>query len=364
MTVGAVRPMEDRDLPQVAALYERVFGLKSCKDRDSLRERLMRVFVNHPWRDERIPSRVYEEPGGSIVGCLGVVPRPMTLNGRAITAAISHSFLVQPSSRASLAALHLVREFLAGPQDLAMCQGDDISRKLWEMTGGATSQVYSLCWTRPLKPSRYFVSFLQRRGLPARAVALLDPCCRLVDALMPRVAGKAFALQPPTADDDEMDAAAISQSLPRITASRALRPTYSAGTANWMLETLTTNPARGGLHKRMVRDKGRVIGWYLYYLQADGMAEVIQLGADESSIDVVLDHLFHQAAADGAVAVSGQVDPMLFRALAGRQCVFHHENDSWMLVHARNPEIRDAINSGRAFISRMEGEWWISALLR
>ena len=364
MTVGAVRPMEDRDLPQVAALYERVIGLKSCKEREGLRERLMRVFVDHPWRDARLPSRVYEESDGSIVGCLGVVPRPMTLNNRPVTAAISHSFLVQPSSRASLAALHLVREFLAGPQDLAMCQGDDISRKLWEMTGGTASQVYSLCWTRPLKPSRYVLSFLQRRGRSAGMVAVLEPCCRLLDALTPRVAAHAFALPAPATHCDEMDAVAISSSLPRITASRALRPTYSAGTANWMLDTLSTNPARGGLHKRMVRAEGKVIGWYLYYLQSDGMAEVIQIGAEESTIGAVLDHLFHQAAADGAVAVSGQVDPMLFRALSGRQCVFHHENDSWMLIHARDPEIRDAISSGRAFISRMEGEWWISALLR
>lgn len=362
--MGAVRAMEDRDLPQVAALYERVVGLKTCRDRERLRERLMRVFVNHPWRDQRIPSRVYEEPDGSIVGCLGVVPRPMTLNGRPVTAAISHSFLVQPSSRASLAALHLVREFLAGPQDLAMCQGDDISRKLWELTGGVTSQVYSLCWTRPLKASRYILSFLQRRGLPAGAVAVLKPCCRLFDALTPRMAGRAFALPASGAQDAEMDADAMSQTLPRITASRALRPTYNAGTANWMLETLTANPARGGLQKRLVREGERVIGWYLYYLQPDGMAEVIQIGANDLTIDAVLDHLFRQAAEDGAVAVSGQVDPMLFRALSGRQCVFHHENDSWMLIHARDPEIRDAINSGRAFISRMEGEWWISALLR
>lgn len=356
--------MEDRDLPQVAALYERVIGLKDGQDREDLRERLMRVFVNHPWRDARLPSRVYEEPDGSIVGCLGVVPRPMTLNGKPVTAAISHSFLVQPSSRASLAALHLVREFLAGPQDLAMCQGDDISRKLWEMTGGATSQVYSLCWTRPLKPSRYVLSFLKRRGLPAGAVAVLEPCCRVVDALTPHVAGRAFALPAPAADGSDMDGDSLCESLPRITANRSLKPTYSAGTASWMLETLNANPARGGLHKRIVRDRERVLGWYVYYLQADGMAEVVQLAADDATVDAVLDHLFHQAAADGALAVSGQVDPMLFRALSGKQCVFHHENDSWMLVHARNAEIRDAINSGRAFISRMEGEWWISALLR
>ena len=361
--MGAVRPMEDRDLPQVAALYERVMGVKDGCGRDRLRERLMRVFVGHPWRDQRIPSRVYEEPDGSIVGCLGVVPRPMTLSGRPVTAAIAHSFIVQPSSRASLAAVHLVRDFLAGSQDLAMCQGDEISRKLWEMTGGATSQVYSLCWTRPLRPSRYVLSFLRRRGLPAGAAAVLEPCCRLVDLLTPRVAGRAFALPSADSEDTEMEADAM-QALPRVTANRALQPTYNAGTASWMLETLTANPERGGLHKRIVRDGDRTLGWYLYYLQTDGMAEVIQIAADDTTIDTVLDHLFHQAAADGALAVSGQLDPLLFRALAGRQVVFHHENDSWMLIHARDPAIRTAIDTGRAFISRMEGEWWISALLR
>jgi hypothetical protein len=152
--------------------------------------------------------------------------------------------------------------------------------------------------------------------------------------------------------------------LPRVAARRKLRPLYRSGDVVWLLETLETNPARGKVKHSMVRRDGRIAGWFVYQLAPNGVAEVVQIAATDGTIDLVLDHLFAQAAKDGAAALSGQVDPLLFRGLSGRQCLFHHENDSWMLVHSRDPEIREAINDGSAFLSRMDGEWWVSELLR
>lgn len=362
--MGTVRAMEARDLPQVAALYERVIGVNNCSARAALRTRLMRVFAENPWRDARIASQVFEEKGGAIVGCIGVVPRPMQFKDRTITVVTSHTFIVQPSSRSTMAALHLIRKLLDGPQDLTICQGNDIARRIWESAGGTTSQVYSLCWTRPLRPLGYLVSFLRRRGLSRVIAIVLAPFCALVDAALPVVAPRAFGLRKPTGTGVEMDADAMVAQLPELARRRKLRPLYRSGEVVWLLETLVTNPDRGSLRKMMVRSGDRVAGWYVYQLCASGVAEVVQVVATDGSVDAVIDHMFRQAADDGALAISGQVDPMLFRALAGRRCVFHHENESWMLVHSRDPEIREAIHDGNAFLSRMDGEWWISELLR
>jgi hypothetical protein len=362
--MGAVRAMEPRDLPKAAALYERVVGVDDCRERDRLRTRLLRVFREHPWGTERHASRVFEERGGAIVGCLGVVPRPMQFKDRTITVVTSHTFLVESSCRSSMAALHLIRSLLDGPQDLSLCQGNDAARRIWEAAGGTTSQVYSLCWTRPLRPLGYALSCGRRRGLPRSGAWLASPFAAAADMLLRRAVPSAFGIPAPAGDAVEMDPEEMVRYLPRITSRRKLRPLYRAGDVVWLMETLETNPARGRLRKSMVRAGGRVAGWYVYQLSSGGIAEVAQIAATDATVDVVLDHLFAQAYREGALAISGQVDPLLFRGLAGRQCLFHHENDSWVLVHSRDPEIREAINDGSAFLSRMDGEWWISELLR
>ena len=46
--------------------------------------------------------------------------------------------------------------------------------------------------------------------------------------------------------------------------------------------------------------------------------------------------------------------------LSDKNFLFHRGDRSWMLVHSRRPEVLDAIHRGTAFLTRMEGEWWIS----
>lgn len=361
--MGYVRPLEERDLPAVVGLYERVLGKCDAAGRDRLRGRLSRIFVEHPWHDARMPSFVFEEAHNGIVGCLGVLPRPMHFNGRSIAAAICHSFIVEPYCRSSLAAMHLAREFLAGPQELALAEGNDVSRRLWEGVGGMTSLVHSLAWTRMLKPARYALAFLRRRGMSATAGALLQPWCRLADAVVPLFVRHPFRAPPPATAGNDADPAGLLEALTELARARRLRPAYSADAFAWLLDTVSEVAGRGGLRKALVEEQGAVVGAYIYYLKPDGVAEVVQIACIDGAADAVLDRLFHDAAKAGAVAVSGQMDPALFRPLAERHCIFHHNGSSWMLLHARDPAILETINGGQAFLTRMEGEWWISSFL-
>src|SRR2546428_7119045 len=166
-TSGRVRPLAERDVPQVVDLYERIFRKSGTHDPVAAGEYLHEIFCRNPWRHEALPSLVYEDEAGRIAGCLGVMPRRMSFEGRPIEAAISHTFMVEPGSRSSLAALALARTFLSGVQDLSIAEGGGPSRRILERFGGSTSLLYSLRWTRPLRPSRYVLSILKRRGLPA-----------------------------------------------------------------------------------------------------------------------------------------------------------------------------------------------------
>jgi len=361
---GHVRPMLERDIPQVADLYVRVYGNRRGIPAAAAEERLAHILFRHPWYHESLPSLVFENSDGFVVGCIGVLVRPMILNGRRLTAAVSHSFMVEPGSRSGLAGLHLARRFLTGAQDLSLAEGSEVSRRIWEGIGGSTSLLYSLCWTRPLQPSRYVLAFLRRRGLSAAIAWTLKPLCRMLDAAAPHVQRRQFRLEEPAGSTDEL----LPEDLPGLVyhfaGERALWPEYTAAAADWMLKTLTDFTNRGPLMHAVVRNRsGDVLGWYLYYLRPEKIAEVVQIGADGSTVGTVLDHLFYQASRQGAIAVSGQVDPVLFKPLSDRHCVFHHDGNSWMLVHSRHPEVMQAIHSGKAQLTRMEGEWWISATL-
>ncbi|MBI4169881.1 MAG: GNAT family N-acetyltransferase [Acidobacteria bacterium] len=355
-----VRPLVERDLPDIVPLYERIFTGRGRRASGSAQEHLQQILCRSPWRDDALPSLVCEDGAGRIVGCLGVMPRRMQIGGRSVRAAISHSFMVEPGSRASLAALALARAFLAGGQDLSIAEGGSPSRRILESLGGSTSLLYSLRWTRPLRPLRYVLSYLRRRGLPAAVSAALAPVCAAADLVAPRIVGASVRVPRSRLTGQSLTAADLLACLSGIAADRALRPRYDGEFLAWFLDLLAARKGRGRFEKVAVRGApGDIVGWYLFYLNPGGISEVVQIGAVPGFMGEVIDHLFEHAFRGGTEAVSGQMDPAAFQALAARGCVFHHDGVSWFLVHSRDPEVLAAIHRGDAFLTRFEGEWCI-----
>src|SRR5437870_12027031 len=94
------------------------------------------------------------------------MPRRMSFNGRQITISVSSQFIVDPDSRSELAGVQLLKTHLTGPSDLTLTdEANNISRKLWEGLGGDTAPLFSIQWTRLLRPCRYAVSLVERAGL-------------------------------------------------------------------------------------------------------------------------------------------------------------------------------------------------------
>jgi hypothetical protein len=351
-----IRPLTDSDLPQITELYERAFGRTMEKSAAFLQ----RVFFGQPWHDASLTSLVYEDSNGRIVACLGIMPRPMTFHGNAIQAAIGHHFIVERSKRGTYAGIELARRFLSGPQDLALAEGDEFSRQIWEFLGGSTCPLYSLCWTRALRPAQYALTFLRNRGLPPVAAFTLKPACQAVDATFELVPQHAFRIRAPRAFSDDLDGVTMLAYLSAFATGRALQPVYDTTSLDWLVQTLDEKHHRGSLHRVAVRTgSGRPLGWYLYFLGKTGIAEVLQVGGRDDSILEVLHHLFHHAWRRGAVAASGPLDPRLCSVFTAEHCAFHRPDDSSMLMYSADPQILNAINSGDAFLSRLEREWWI-----
>jgi len=358
--VERVRPMTERDVTQVVELYERVFVRPTAGGPQSVGEYLREILFRNPWRDDALPSLVYEDGAGRIAGCLGVMPRPMLLEGRPIRAAISHTFMVEPGSRSSLAALALARAFLSGGQDLSIAEGGSPSRRILERLGGSTSLLLSLRWTRPLRPGRYLLSLLKRRGLAAPVGWALAPLGSAADALAPVLLGEPARLARPRWAGEDLTTGDLLECMSQVSADRSLRPAYDCNSLGWLLDLLAKKKGRGMLQRVGVRDgAGDMVGWYLYYLNPGGISEVVQIGARKMFADDVLGHLLHHAWRGGALAASGQLDPAAFQALAAKGSVFHHDGVSWFLIHSKNPAVLAAIHRADTFLTRLEGEWCI-----
>jgi len=71
-----------------------------------------------------------------------------------------------------------------------------------------------------------------------------------------------------------------------------------------------------------------------------------------------LQRLLADAWHHGATAVCGRVDPRYAQELSNRHSWFRREG-TWTLVHSPHADIMAAIHRGDAFLTRLEGEWWL-----
>jgi hypothetical protein len=83
--------------------------------------------------------------------------------------------------------------------------------------------------------------------------------------------------------------------------------------------------------------------------------DLLQLTAKPESIDHVLDHLIYQSWQDGAIAVTGRMEPRFVQALSDKYCFFHRRGP-WMLIKTRHPDLLRSFLSGAACFSRLDGE--------
>ncbi|HEY6184721.1 MAG TPA: hypothetical protein VIW67_20930, partial [Terriglobales bacterium] len=79
--MGRVRAFVQDDIPKVAELYWQFLQGQKGPHPPRLEGYFREVFFHNPWFDSSMGSLVYEE-GRRVVGFQGVVPRPMSLNGK------------------------------------------------------------------------------------------------------------------------------------------------------------------------------------------------------------------------------------------------------------------------------------------
>jgi hypothetical protein len=359
-----IRPLTPGDVTEVTAILQQVFRSDRPAAPDQLADYVYRLCLEPPGYDPEIPSLVYEDARGRIAGFLRVSVQRMIFDGQPIRMACSGPFATLPEVRARGAGVFMLRHFLEGPQDLSITDGaNNEGRYLWEQMGGQTVQAHSLDWIRLLRPAEFLSDFIARkRPALGPVVTVCRPLATLLDGAARGLLKKGVLRPAPVSDhlvEEALSPEAMAADWPLLSSRWRLRPDYDTSYLTWLLNEMSRVTSRGPLVGRQVRDvKGRLSGWYLYYLSPCGIAEVMQIVATENSADQILGCLLADADRRGATAVQGRLEAWLIDSLFRNHCRNYHRAPTLALVHARRSEVTSAVHAGQAFLTRADGEWW------
>ena len=343
-------------MEQVAALWMRCFRHAQAPAPESLKRYFVDVLLENPWFDAELAPLVLEHRG-EVAGFIGRMCRPMIFRGRPIRCAVATQLMVDPQRKLGFAALELVRAMQGGPQDLCYSDGaNDNSQRIWERGGGQSSRLLSFEWKRSLRPMQSFALKLGDHG-PMAAMARVTS--GMFDACSVNLLPRLFHKPQQKLCREPADARLILPLLQQVSAGAALAPVYTLESYDWLLRTAAQAQAFGPLRSVLVRDADKTpIGWFVYFVQRGRVARVLQAGATYGKGRCVLKELFRDAWEQDAAVVTGQLDPLLLTELSNAHCEFTCKSMG-VLVHAKDVELLSAFNGGDAFLSRLEGEWWM-----
>ena len=143
---------------------------------------------------------------------------------------------------------------------------------------------------------------------------------RRVEQLLPVASLPLHALAParlftptwqrlPVPPAEELDARTFVAEAAAVGPPARVLPQRDPDHVAWLFGELATMVGRDAeILRRVVRRRGRVVGWYVCRVQRSGAAKVLQVLCRAPDAETVLGELFATAAAHGAVVVTGRVE--------------------------------------------------------
>ena len=333
-------------------MFVRIFRAGQHADEAVIAERLGRTYFDNPWAREDISPLVYDD-GKSLAGFLGVVPRPMKIGDRTVTAAVTGNLMVEPGRAGAFASLQLSRSCVRGPQDLTITDSArDETRRIAERSGGVTARAYSLQFERRIAPLSFVGHDLLRWRRPSvwrRVAPMLEHTDHFVSRRFRRGPYRRY-------DNgctvEELSADGLARALASLP-DYTMQPRYSTESMRWLLDAPTRDGAQMRI-RQVVDPHGRDAGVFAYYLEPGAPSDVVLLAG--ASPRLVFEALVDDAFDGGARSVWGRADPKQLLDLTACNCVLGAQ--TWVLVHSAEPALLEPFLRGDAFFPTLDGERW------
>ncbi len=355
---GEARSLRPSDVVGVAQLFQKTFRNPRKAAPASLAAYIEQIFLDHPWQDKDRVSKVILDGDGAVTGFVGALPQRLQHGDTVIRASVLGSLMSSDPHRNPMVGARLLRAALHGQQDVAMSESaNPLSLKMWEKSGGTTLPLHSLSWARILRPASLPLALLAGR-LPLAAAAM--PLTAGLDRLARRIAPDLFAVADtdgPSGEDFEVSADEFAAAVPALCTRYEISPVWDGRILGWMLQHAATKARFGTLMLRLIKGRGgRIVGGYIYYGKAGGIAFALQLFAEPQAERLVVNNLLTHVAARNFSAIRGRVQPEFLDALVRQQSLMFRRSAA--VIHTRNDGLRAALLDGNALITGLAAEAW------
>lgn len=349
--MSTIRALERGDVPRVANL------LRQHLSGWSLDENVLAAMtLQHPWHDGDLPSLVALGDGEDIVGFIGAQARRIQFRDRRIRGVCCTQLVVAPDRRAGAVGALLLRQLLAGPQEVTWSDSaTDTVVRMWQAFGGHVDHARAADFMLVLRPLRWVRGVLAavigregvgRRLVPVRALP--------VQAASRRITGLAVRPMPMPAEvrGVRASAAEIVGDLAATSHGLEARVDWDEGQLEHVLEQVAR--VEGDVDCRIVQRAGRPIGWYAYLPKPGGVSRVLHLAAAKRAADDVLAELIAHAAASGSAVIAGRAEPHLEAPLRRRHAALGFARQP--VIRASDPELASSLATGESLLTRLDGE--------
>lgn len=355
---GAITPFAYGDIEEIAVLSQKYFPRSKEVSINYLKETLRNLYFkgvdNHP----EITSLVSRSREGFINGFLGVTTQQFLYKKKEITVANCHHLMATEEARLQLIPMRMLQKFISGPQELSFSDGSvETMRLFWKRLGGEPSVSESIYYKIPLRPASFAMRpLLKKINKPLKKIA--DLSASGVDNVAGALRVPMFHRKRPDVELKELTSMLLLKGLENTKSDYVLFPSYDQSKIEHLFQLLSKEKRYGTLHKLAILENENVVGWFIYYATEGGVCEVIQAVSRPGKEKMLFDTLTWHAYNRGGIELSGRLMTNHMQTPFTTKAVCMPAR-MWTLIHSSNSELKYDIQSGKAFLTRMEGDLWL-----
>lgn len=358
-TLRSITPLRIDDIDTVVSLSQKYFPGSKGSSIQTLKKRTAELYFKD---GKLLPSAsplVSRSANGTVNGFLGVITKSFRYRNQVITVANCHHLMATEEARKQLIPMRLLQQFLAGPQNISFSDGSvDSTRQLWKRLGGESVTGESIYYKVPLRPltftaGHFLKQYQNRIGDSIRFLAFCT------DLIAGKIRIPLFHRRKTDINFAPLDTELMGILLEKIKPFYLLFPQYNPSDIERLFQLLDGETRYGTLHKvALLGPNDQPIGWFIYYAQKRGVCEVIQAVSLPGKETELFNSLTWHAFSMGGVELSGRLMPSQLQSPFTEKALSVPAR-MWTLMHSNDVELKHIIQSGKAFMTRLEGDLWV-----